>query len=194
MKGFLQRVIGHMDSIYGGVVARPSDFYVFTPCSISRCSNRSVHFVCRQLAYDGAEFDLAMVDLDHVFQVQYARSAAMWQLLALLVPKAGCWALTHGRVFSLLWADHQRFFKSMLMAAKVPALADEALKAINSNHCVVIGLQSTGEANMQAEKEKGGIPHSRASAQERAGTEHCTGSEIYMFLWASGHCLDCGFC
>jgi hypothetical protein len=39
----------------------------------------------------------------------------------------------------------------MLMAAKVPACAHIALKSVNEqNMCVVIGLQSTGEANMNA--------------------------------------------
>lgn len=115
--------------------------------------------MCRQLAYAGAEFDLEMISLDHVFQVQYARSAAMWQLLALIVGKGGCWDQVKGKghMMSMFWGDHQRFFKAMLMAAKVPALASEALKAIQNNHSVVIGLQSTGEANMNAEKEKQGM-------------------------------------
>lgn len=39
----------------------------------------------------------------------------------------------------------------MLMAAKVPACAHIALRSVNEqNMCVVIGLQSTGEANMNA--------------------------------------------
>jgi hypothetical protein len=97
-----------------------------------------------------------MISLDHVFQVQYARSAAMWQMLALIIPKSGCWTHSGARMMSLFWADHQRFFKAMLMAAKVPALAAEALRAIQNQHAVVIGLQSTGEANMQSEKEKQG--------------------------------------
>lgn len=112
--------------------------------------------VCRQLAYDGAEFDLEMISLHHVFQVQYARSAAMWQLLALIVVKGGCWEHQGTKMMSMFWGDHQRFFKAMLMAAKVPALAEEALKAIQNGHSVVIGLQSTGEANMTSEREKQG--------------------------------------
>lgn len=102
-----------------------------------------------------------MIRLGNVFQVQYARSAAMWQLLALILPKSGCWEPAGGRMMSMFWGDHQRFFKAMLMAAKVPALADEASKAIQNSHSVVIGLQSTGEANMQSEKEKQGAGYLR---------------------------------
>lgn len=45
---------------------------------------------------------------------------------------------------------HQRFFKLMLMAAKVPTCAQIALDAVRDGMCVVIGLQSTGEANTNA--------------------------------------------
>lgn len=38
----------------------------------------------------------------------------------------------------------------MLMAAKVPACAKLAKQAIADGMCVVIGLQSTGEANTNA--------------------------------------------
>lgn len=38
----------------------------------------------------------------------------------------------------------------MLMAAKVPTCAQIALDAVRGGMCVVIGLQSTGEANTNA--------------------------------------------
>lgn len=44
------------------------------------------------------------------------------------------------------WAAHQRFFRHMCMAAKVPAAVRMAQNALASGKCVVIGLQSTGEA------------------------------------------------
>jgi hypothetical protein len=86
-------------------------------------------------------------------QVQYARAAAFWQMLKLI--------LDHGCVFarmvskdgnkqsigSLFWGAHQRFFKNMLMATKVPSVVEDAKEANLSGHSVIIGLQSTGEAN-----------------------------------------------
>lgn len=44
------------------------------------------------------------------------------------------------------WAAHQRFFRHMCMAAKVPAVVRMAIEALEQDKCVVIGLQSTGEA------------------------------------------------
>lgn len=44
------------------------------------------------------------------------------------------------------WASHQRFFRHMCMAAKVPEAVRMAEAALAAGKCVVIGLQSTGEA------------------------------------------------
>lgn len=49
-------------------------------------------------------------------------------------------------VWGQFWSSHQRFFKYLCMACKVPYVVDLAKKALSSNKCVVIGLQSTGEA------------------------------------------------
>lgn len=131
-----------------------------------------------------------MISLDHVFQVQYARSAAMWQLLALILVKDGCWDHSGVRMMSMFWGDHQRFFKAMLMAAKVPALAEEALKAIQNEHSVVIGLQSTGEANLQSEKEKQGA-YTRHTHSLVTELSCCT----LLRLWrACFSCCACGCC
>lgn len=122
----------------------------------SMCIIRLYIVACRQLSYDGAEFELKMIDLGKVFQVQYGRAAAMWQLLDMLVGKKGCWDATAKRMMTAFWGDHLRFFKSMLMASKVEALAEEARISVQNDYSVVIGLQSTGEASLQAEKAKQG--------------------------------------
>jgi hypothetical protein len=44
------------------------------------------------------------------------------------------------------WASHQRFFRHMCMAAKVPAAVRMSVAALAEGKCVVIGLQSTGES------------------------------------------------
>ena len=43
----------------------------------------------------------------------------------------------------------QRFFRHMCMSAKVPAAVRLAKKALMDDKCVVIGLQSTGEARTE---------------------------------------------
>lgn len=44
------------------------------------------------------------------------------------------------------WSAHQRFFRHMCIAAKVPAAVRMAQQVLLDDKCVVIGLQSTGEA------------------------------------------------
>jgi hypothetical protein len=110
------------------------------------------------LSYEGAEFQLSMIQMEPVFQVQYARAAAVWQLMDLIAFKEEVFAKTRRNgIGSIFWADHQRFFKSMLMAAKVQALAHEAREAIKAGFSVVIGLQSTGEASLESEKQNNGV-------------------------------------
>ena len=52
------------------------------------------------------------------------------------------------------WASHQRFFKYMCIAAKVPEVIKLARKALEDGKCVVIGLQSTGEARTLEQLER----------------------------------------
>jgi hypothetical protein len=49
-------------------------------------------------------------------------------------------------IWGQFWSSHQRFFKYLCMACKVPHVVELARKALANNKCVVIGLQSTGEA------------------------------------------------
>lgn len=49
-------------------------------------------------------------------------------------------------VWGQFWSSHQRFFKYLCMACKVSHAVNLAQRALIDNKCVVIGLQSTGEA------------------------------------------------
>ena len=51
-----------------------------------------------------------------------------------------------GRVMTHYWGCHQRFFRQLCMAIKVPKTVELAQNALAENKCVVIGLQSTGAA------------------------------------------------
>lgn len=55
------------------------------------------------------------------------------------------------------WSSHQRFFKYLCIAAKVKHAVKIAREAVKCGKCVVIGLQSTGEARTleQLEREDG---------------------------------------
>lgn len=49
----------------------------------------------------------------------------------------------------VLFGSVQRFFRHMCMSAKVPAVVRLSQQALLENKCVVIGLQSTGEARTE---------------------------------------------
>ena len=45
------------------------------------------------------------------------------------------------------WGGHMRFFRQLCTAAKVPSIVELAKQELDKGNCVVIGLQSTGEAS-----------------------------------------------
>ena len=51
---------------------------------------------------------------------------------------------------ALYWGAHQRFFKSLLMSLKVHRVIELSREALAKGNCVVVGLQSTGEARSKA--------------------------------------------
>lgn len=54
------------------------------------------------------------------------------------------------------WATHQRFFRELCVAYKVPVAVALARQALQEGKCVVVGLQSTGEARVkQMARDKG---------------------------------------
>ena len=122
-------------------------------------------YLCRTLSYAHAEFELVDCKLSHEMELMYDRSTALWLILKktfdacvrlqdagdlreaqnLVYLKNGM----DGKLVRLFWATHQRFYRQMLMAAKVPKLAKMARRAVEEeNMAVVIGLQSTGEASL----------------------------------------------
>ena len=117
-------------------------------------------YACRTLSYSGAEFDLASVPLAGPMAAMYDRSAQFWQMLQNVFLEAeagqGLTAKSKGRMkWAQYWSAHQRFFRQMLLSAKVPELAKIAADAVaNKDMAVVIGLQSTGEANTEQAREE----------------------------------------
>lgn len=49
-------------------------------------------------------------------------------------------------MWTQFWGAHQRFFKYLCIGSKVNHAVKVAKEAIEEGKCVVIGLQSTGEA------------------------------------------------
>ncbi|GLC46848.1 hypothetical protein PLESTB_001541000 [Pleodorina starrii] len=106
-------------------------------------------YVGRTLSYSGAEFRVELADIEPEYRVMYDRAAELWQLLYKItenLPKFG--DKRDSLRMSQFWSSHQRFFRLMLIACKVQRCAQLAREAVQTGHAVVIGLQSTGEANM----------------------------------------------
>lgn len=49
-------------------------------------------------------------------------------------------------MWAQFWSAHQRFFKYLCIASKVSHAVELAKRSVKDGKCVVIGLQSTGEA------------------------------------------------
>ncbi|CAI5493836.1 unnamed protein product [Closterium sp. Naga37s-1] len=128
-------------------------------------------YVCRTLSFDGAEFEVVHVPLEPSMQEMYSKAAQLWaELRADMI--AAALALSSAQtasasdsskrssansVWRTFWAAHQvlggmrgkrvgRFFRHLCISAKVPAAVRMVQRAIAEGKCVVIGLQSTGEA------------------------------------------------
>ncbi|KAK9811987.1 hypothetical protein WJX73_006484 [Symbiochloris irregularis] len=126
-------------------------------------------YVCRTLSFAGTEFQMVQAQLEPEMVRMYGQAARMWgalrrEFLYALeqlggAGKVGSTSGTGGGpngggvqrkqsspLWRSFWAAHQRFFRHMCMASKVPCLVRMSQDALADGKCVVIGLQSTGEA------------------------------------------------
>ncbi|KAG2568646.1 hypothetical protein PVAP13_7NG407100 [Panicum virgatum] len=118
-------------------------------------------YVCRTLSYKGADFDIVGASLEERMTNMYRKATEFWAELRLeLLSASEFFAEEKGnsnQIWRLYWASHQRFFRHMCMSAKVPAVVRLAKEALAENKCVVIGLQSTGEARTEEAVTKYGV-------------------------------------
>ncbi|XP_020401317.1 protein FORGETTER 1 isoform X1 [Zea mays] len=118
-------------------------------------------YVCRTLSYKGANFDILESLLEERMMNMYRKAAALWvELRVELLSAIEYYAedkVNSAQIWRLYWASHQRFFRHMCMSAKVPAVVRLAKEALAEEKCVVIGLQSTGEARTEEAVAKYGI-------------------------------------
>ncbi|WVZ87055.1 hypothetical protein U9M48_033752 [Paspalum notatum var. saurae] len=118
-------------------------------------------YVCRTLSYKGVDFDIVEASLEERMMNMYRKAAEFWSELRLeLLSAIELFAEDKGnsnQIWRLYWASHQRFFRHMCMSAKVPAVVRLAKEALADNKCVVIGLQSTGEARTEEAVTKYGV-------------------------------------
>ncbi|CAD5223444.1 unnamed protein product [Bursaphelenchus okinawaensis] len=107
-------------------------------------------YLARQLSFKGVSFAVEEVQLDDDFVKLYDESVKLWMecrrqfQFAIDVLKSD--ERNEKTVWAQFWSAHQRFFKYLCIGAKVNACVGISKKALEDGKCVVIGLQSTGEA------------------------------------------------
>ncbi|XP_063056556.1 si:ch73-63e15.2 isoform X3 [Engraulis encrasicolus] len=105
-------------------------------------------YIARQLSFSGVSFRIEEIGLDQDFKLVYNKAAKLWaEALSVFTQAADMLGLVSRKsLWGQFWSSHQRFFKYLCIAAKVRRLVELAKTELEAGKCVVIGLQSTGEA------------------------------------------------
>ncbi|XP_063628305.1 protein strawberry notch [Cydia splendana] len=118
-------------------------------------------YIARQLSFHGVSFKIEEVPLSDAFRETYDKSVALWveamQRFTEAAELIDAEARMKKTMWGQFWSAHQRFFKYLCIAAKVHHAVVTAREAVKCGKCVVIGLQSTGEARTldQLERDDG---------------------------------------
>ena len=113
-------------------------------------------FLARTLSYENAEFGITNCEMTEEDISLYDDCCQMWMTVRRLFDKEiGVDKTKKKTLNGAYWSAHQRFFKEMCLSTKVKTLVDIAKKAVEvDNMCVVIGMQSTGEAAMNRQMDR----------------------------------------
>ncbi|XP_026313578.1 protein strawberry notch [Hyposmocoma kahamanoa] len=118
-------------------------------------------YIARQLSFHGVTFKIEEVPLSDSFKETYDKSVALWVEAMQRFTEAAELIDAESRMKKTMWGQfwsaHQRFFKYLCIAAKVNHAVVVAREAVKCGKCVVMGLQSTGEARTldQLERDDG---------------------------------------
>ncbi|KAI1882638.1 hypothetical protein AGOR_G00236940 [Albula goreensis] len=105
-------------------------------------------YMARQLSFSGVSFRIEEIGLDDDFKLVYNKAARLWAEALVLFSQAAdeLGLVSRKALWGQFWSSHQRFFKYLCIAAKVRRLVELAKSELQQGKCIVIGLQSTGEA------------------------------------------------
>ncbi|KAL8581237.1 hypothetical protein ACOMHN_038337 [Nucella lapillus] len=110
-------------------------------------------YIARQLSFKGVTFKIVESNMSKKFREVYDEATILWMEARGMFQKAADLVQADNRMrksmWAQFWATHQRFFKHMCISSKVDHCVELAQDAVSNNMCVVIGLQSTGEARTQ---------------------------------------------
>ncbi|KAK7804957.1 hypothetical protein U0070_025479 [Myodes glareolus] len=108
-------------------------------------------YIARQLSFTGVTFKIEEVLLSQSYVKMYNKAVKL-QAADLIDAEQRMKKSMWGQ----FWSAHQRFFKYLCIASKVKRVVQLAREEIKNGKCVVIGLQSTGEARTLEALEEGG--------------------------------------
>uniref|UniRef100_A0A182MXI7 TLC domain-containing protein n=1 Tax=Anopheles dirus TaxID=7168 RepID=A0A182MXI7_9DIPT len=115
-------------------------------------------YIARQLSFHGVTFKIEEVPLTREFKQVYDASVELWVEAMQKFTEAAELIDAESRMKKTMWGQfwsaHQRFFKYLCIASKVNHAVKLAREAIKYGKCVVIGLQSTGEARTLEQLER----------------------------------------
>ncbi|XP_070601133.1 protein strawberry notch homolog 2 isoform X1 [Erythrolamprus reginae] len=105
-------------------------------------------YIARQLSFSGVTFRIEEIPLEAAYKDVYNKAAKLWAEALVVFQKAADLIGLESRksLWGQFWGAHQRFFKYLCIAAKVRRLVELVKEELIKGKCVVIGLQSTGEA------------------------------------------------
>ncbi|XP_056146511.1 protein strawberry notch homolog 1 [Lampris incognitus] len=117
-------------------------------------------YIARQLSFTGVTFKIEEVPLNKQYIKMYNKSVLLWVSAREKFQQAANLMDAEQRMkksmWGQFWSAHQRFFKYLCIASKVHRVVQLAREEIHNGKCVVIGLQSTGEARTLEALEEGG--------------------------------------
>uniref|UniRef100_A0A3Q3WQI6 Protein strawberry notch homolog 1 n=1 Tax=Mola mola TaxID=94237 RepID=A0A3Q3WQI6_MOLML len=117
-------------------------------------------YIARQLSFTGVTFKIEEVPLTQKYISMYNRSVRLWVSAREKFQQAANLIDAEQRMkksmWGQFWSAHQRFFKYLCIASKVRRVVQLAREDVQNGKCVVIGLQSTGEARTLEALEEGG--------------------------------------
>ncbi|XP_028273352.1 protein strawberry notch homolog 1 isoform X1 [Parambassis ranga] len=117
-------------------------------------------YIARQLSFTGVTFKIEEVSLTQQYIHMYNKSVRLWVSAREKFQQAANLMDAEQRMkksmWGQFWSAHQRFFKYLCIASKVRRVVQLAREEVQNGKCVVIGLQSTGEARTLEALEEGG--------------------------------------
>ena len=113
-------------------------------------------FLSRTLSYAGAEFTTSLLPAPGEYKIMYNSAVTIWYNARELLNRMIEEGEAEKSVMKLYWAFHLEFFKQLALGAKVDGLVQKVKDARKSDYCVVIGMQTTGEAATKKKMEDKG--------------------------------------